>query len=428
MSRAQERFVEHWIDIVLTLVSIIQGLAFSDLAVRLPDIYRYTLSNGDFVLITHFFLSFVILLRILQTYVVAALDYDQWSVSFLDLLLIFVIGFVEYFAFSSLVVQEFDVITFHKRISIISILGIFGYVGAVLRIKKEHFSSDKKYWDEIRLQMINIIGVVSVQLISTYIVCKPGQPPTQYVILAIIATLILICNIFYSIRSTFAPVTSNSSMKKNIDILIKPAERKDALAVAQLMMQDYSYIYTSIFDTSQRVAHLILRRILLNNWGKHLLGYRSFHLAFDINSGDCIGLVLFLSDSSIRPLDTILGFSRSMLTVLRYVGIVGFIRTVRNLKVFYRGLFQIAPSEFHILYLSVQHDRQRQGVGTKLITYAKGMAKIQGKSCITLDVRETNRGAQDFFLSQGFIKEARLDSDFDSALGKGGRIRMKLTL
>ncbi len=79
---AVRRFVDNWVGIVLTVVSIIQGLAVS----RLADSYDRVHSLEKWCAFT---LAFVVILRVFQTYVAAALEYDEWQISFVDLVVIF---------------------------------------------------------------------------------------------------------------------------------------------------------------------------------------------------------------------------------------------------------------------------------------------------------------------------------------------------
>src|SRR5215469_11498679 len=148
--RAKRRLLANWVDIVLTVISIIQGLAFNDLVILFPPIYEYTVRTGQPIVLVHFLLSLALLLRVFQTYVTAALDYDDWQPSFVDVLIIFAVGFVEYFIFAGLTVPRFDVVNFYERLSIAAFLAFAGYIQAYLHLKEEAFPSFQEYRRELR--------------------------------------------------------------------------------------------------------------------------------------------------------------------------------------------------------------------------------------------------------------------------------------
>jgi ribosomal protein S18 acetylase RimI-like enzyme len=439
-SRAQNRFYNSWVDIVLTVVSIIQGLAFNDLVVRLPNIYDYTVAKNDFQLIASFIFSFVILIRLFQTYVTAALDYDEWSVNFFDIFLIFIIGAVEYFVFSALVTEQFDIREFHTRVSIISILGIVGYLGAILRLKEELFPSYFDYRKEIQLQSVNITGVILVQAISTYIIFAPPQAAWIYTIGGLISAAILSFNVYYSLKTTFSPsiqiklidnLNENSQELENQtqrEIIIKPASRDNLLGLLDLLIDNFGYVYESIFDTSPRLTKSILKEVLQINDGDHALGYKSFYITIDKLTGSCVGVMMFNSEKTRKTARVFITLTTTLFIVFKHLGFWGIFRSLSNVRAASTAMPIDIPNELHITYFAVSKEYQQMGIGHQMMEYAKGIAKSEGKRTIALDTRENNTSARQFFKSQGFIADSIINSDSDKAFGHGARIHMKLSL
>lgn len=58
--------------------------------------------------------------------------------------------------------------------------------------------------------------------------------------------------------------------------------------------------------------------------------------------------------------------------------------------------------EMHINKIAVEHENRRRGIATKLMDACIEFAKQNRVTMISLEVRETNRGAQDFYKSLGF--------------------------
>lgn len=423
VSRAQKRLFENWVGIVLTVVSIIQGLAFNDLAAKLPDIYSFTVRTNNYAPLAHFIVCFVVLLRLFQTYVTAALHYEEWDVNIFDLILIFIIGEAEYFLFSTLDAPSFEIKAFHARLSIISTLGTIGYLSVIFRLKRAR-SSNHEYEREIKLQLINISGTAIVQLISIFIIFTNAMSDFVYALLATVQSVVLIFNTFYSIKTTFYSTEKEKIPK--VKVIIKPAERKDVDDILDLVMKYFSYIFLYLFDNNKKTT-TILKDILIAGKGDHFWGYRSFYLAFDEKDGRCVGMIMIDSESS-----PIRRYARFLYTLVIFVKVVlfrlgptGLIRSLKKLRSASALTPAKDPNEIHIVYIATAQSYQRSGVGKQMIDFALSLAKKQGKDSITLDVRESNQEAHQFFKRQGFFDYSTIDSELDLALGNGRRIHMK---
>lgn len=65
-------------------------------------------------------------------------------------------------------------------------------------------------------------------------------------------------------------------------------------------------------------------------------------------------------------------------------------------------VFRRMADEAEILNLAVESNRRRRGIGSWLIREAIAECKSSGVKRIFLEVRESNRGAREFYASMGF--------------------------
>jgi hypothetical protein len=363
LSRARRNFQSNWTAVVLAVISIIQGLAFNDLASRLQTILGYTLGTHDLVPAAHFLLAFILLLRIFQTYITAALDYDEWATNFPDVLPIFVIGLLEYHVFSSLTVPSFLVTQFHKRISIVSVLAMIGYVRAFASLQEPMFTTYEAYRRERRLQAVNIGGVVAVQTISLVILLTRSLPNAVYAMAGAFAAAVLAFNIYYSLRVTFSQrldttiIAHNTAAAASAELRhsashigVRQARRGDVLALARLMSDHFGYMYSAVFDTSPRMTKKMLLNLLRTANGRvPNFGFRSFQVACGGDPPEVIGL---LKVTYSKPLYAdIACWLLVPAIVLYHLGLTGLVRTWRNWLVLRDTVPEIAPDELYIQYL-----------------------------------------------------------------------------
>jgi ribosomal-protein-alanine N-acetyltransferase len=77
-----------------------------------------------------------------------------------------------------------------------------------------------------------------------------------------------------------------------------------------------------------------------------------------------------------------------------------------------------AAGEAHLLNLSIAEVHQRRGYGTALLNQATALARKLGAKNVFLEVRPSNRGAQELYYRYGFSKIA-VRRDYYPA--RGGR-------
>jgi hypothetical protein len=213
-TRAKIRLKENWINIVLTFISIIQGLAFVNLVEYFPFslvqmIFTGALTTGILLYFVHFLICVLILLRITQTYISAALDYMDWDARIEYIFCIFVWGALEYFLFSTLNFDNFDVKTFHSRLLIVNFQGLLSYMLVIIRLNKDYFKDE--YKQEVKLQIINILGVFIPLIISILIIfIIPVHYESVYIVLCVLISVILVYNIWNSLHVTFSEKTQST--------------------------------------------------------------------------------------------------------------------------------------------------------------------------------------------------------------------------
>lgn len=440
LSRAHRNFQSNWTGIVLAVISIIQGLAFNDLAVRLRAILDYTSSTHDLVPAAHFLLAFVLLLRIFQTYVTAALDYDEWTTNFSDILLIFVIGLLEYHVFSSLSVPGFLVTQFHGRISIISVLAMIGYARAFASLKESMFASYQAYRKERRLQVVNISGIIAVLLMSMLVLFTHSLPNIIYATIGTLAAAVLSFNIGYSLQVTFSTRLDITAIAQDSTIAlgehlqhgtghieVRQACREDVFALARLMSDHFGYMYSAAFDTGPKMTEKLLFSLFCAASGRiPNFGFRSFHVACSRDPKKVLGL---LKCTYSKPFNAAVTYSLLVpVIVLYHLGLTGLVRTWLNWRVVRDTVPEIAPDELYVQYIAVNAQSQGTGVGGSLIEYSREMCIRMGKSKVVLDVREPNIRAREFFCNHGY-REVRLIRRYsDQILDKGPTIRMVLNI
>lgn len=202
-ARTHQQLFTNWVTIVIGAVFLIQGLVLSELMTRLRPVYdNFNGSIDGFNVVVHTFLCLVLALRFIQTYVIAAVDYNPWKPSLFDVLLIFIAGAVEYVLFLT-IVPNFDAAIFHRRLIIIAFIAIFGYLGALYRLDEDLFPNRRDYIREVRLQVVNIAGLVVGLITSFIIITQPNLAHGGQMLLVSIASVALILNMYHSIRITF---------------------------------------------------------------------------------------------------------------------------------------------------------------------------------------------------------------------------------
>jgi ribosomal protein S18 acetylase RimI-like enzyme len=426
-------FFNKWIDIVLSVVSIVQGFAFANLAQRLPDITEYFLRTGDWILPAYWIVAFSILLRVFQTYIVAALDYEDWDVSFSDVFLIFVVGSIEYLIFSSLKLSGFDPIVFHRRLLYLSGLGLLGYGAALSKLRPRQFAYISLFENERTLQRANI--AVSAITISISALVVWFHNPALFLSSAILVSLAMIWSIWFSLKRTISlrvkisrllPEGPSEIVERDevVTCSILSATLADVQDVASMLASEFAYVYEALFETSSTLTHELVRKLLEANGGYHNLGVRSFFVAVEPHKHEIVGIML-LSPPEKYGFRELKATTRFTLTLLRYLGLPRVIRVIQNFS-FLATIVPIgAAGEMNVSYIAVVSEHRRKAVASSLLRFAIEYGSNQGASSLLAEVRETNEAGKMLFRSNGFTEVAMMKSASDLLLGRGPRLLFK---
>lgn len=428
-------FLRHWIGIVLTLVSLIQALAFSELVTALPLAWSDLTTKGIASAFAHFILAFALILRVFQTYILAALDYEEWGASFFDLVVIFLVGALEYLLFSTLKASPFSPHLFHARFAPIALLGSIGYVAALTRYRHIANPDSLAVRSEIRLQAANLLGSVVVLGISTavWLLRPAGNPiPTAA---AILCALLLMWNCSHSLRVTFQgkrelkaknPQPPIQTVEQDCGLpreAVGIAEEKDAAEIARLLFEYFDYIFVRVLDTSPRLVQRLLSVATTAGGGYGSVGYRRFLVVRRTDqTGTPMGVCQLLRRSQRLWIRRAWSDFLFIWAIFRTLGLVGLLRGLENLL--QSPVERATRGQDVISYLAVAEDAHRTGVGTSLLHEVARLSVSDGIPSIMAHVRELNSPAISFFAARGFSSERRVHGPLDDDLKLGPQVEM----
>jgi ribosomal protein S18 acetylase RimI-like enzyme len=457
-SQAQKRLVANWINIVLTIISVTQGVVVGFLLSQFPNAFNCSIASWNFIFLALYLLCLVISVRVFQTIITGVLDEEFTMPNLYEFSLVFVVVSVEHYLFSlfgnlqspKCPSVEFNVggflTSFHKWGITLSVMGAFGYAIKLWRLKRRykrhHKRRDDYYYTELWLHRRNIFGLITLMAIESFLLLSSsgilnfgprgnGQIPLVGVMIAI-----LFANINYSLWATFGenlqmsqPATQLAQPERGkLEIKIAKAKKEDVAELRNLLMQYFGYVYKALFGNGKKdelPVSKMLESILKARRGKHALGYESFCVAHPTGSRKEIVGMLLLKSSAGRWRRFMTAWSITKLVLLNF-GLRGLLRVWRNWSAIRSISQKVASNELHIVYLAVSTNAQDRRVGTQLLEYAKQIAKEKGKDLITLCVRENNPKAERFFEDHGFEKapDSKVDKKADDLLGQGALIRM----
>ncbi|MDQ3805635.1 MAG: autophagy-related protein 27 [Acidobacteriota bacterium] len=202
-SRPHPHLTANWSSIVGGVVFLIQGALLAVLAARLIPVFeKFNHSPANYNIVAHALLCVVLVARFIQTYLTAAVDYKPWRPGLFDVLLIFGVGALEFLIFMT-ITPKFDGPSFHRWLIVIAFVSIAGYLGALYRFNQSILPIHGDYIREVRLQVVNIAGLILGLIVSLIIITNRGLMPEVQMLLAGSTAAVLCFNIYYSLRTTF---------------------------------------------------------------------------------------------------------------------------------------------------------------------------------------------------------------------------------
>lgn len=203
-TEAKRYLTQNFVNVVLTLVAIIQGFTFSFLTARLPQILDYSLITRDFVPLVYYCLCFVIILRVFQTYATAALAYSSWSVGVVDLLVLFATGSLEYVLFATIKAHGFLPGQFYTRLIVLASTGLFAYVLAFVRIGHEEDAIEYNLGLERLIQSVNVLCLALIAAICSAVLSFDLHTVPVILTAGLSISVILTTNMCLSLWITFS--------------------------------------------------------------------------------------------------------------------------------------------------------------------------------------------------------------------------------
>lgn len=448
---------DHWISITLTLVSIIEGLAFAELASRLPSLIRTAISlrsaphnfswtwlaryDDVFNLLPALLASvfcFVLILRILRTYVTAVLDYRKY-LDFTEFLIMFLVGMLQYLLIDSAVSSDpqpdallgglvgirptaFAVCSL--AISSLAVAGYFSTLKKLVSQQKDTASMDsRRFASEVTLQAANLSGI-AVTLTGSVIILVDSSIPTLLLSVAAMTTA-LILNIWYSITKTFngptheAPPSVRHSKDFVIDAIttgvrrpearplaqssLVQASENDVTLIAENLVDEFGYIYNYICEDGvsrweRAVAVGFVQYLLRFSHGKASMGFTRFHkLALNDQ---------FVAFALLRPQ------RESLIPQVLWAAafITGYFRfhPQPRLVLFLKKLIEMihlvdsAESTHSLEYIFVLPGSRGHGVGGAMLRQMVAHACDIGATSVSANVRSKNHTALRMFSNNGF--------------------------
>jgi ribosomal-protein-alanine N-acetyltransferase len=91
-------------------------------------------------------------------------------------------------------------------------------------------------------------------------------------------------------------------------------------------------------------------------------------------------------------------------------------------------VLMVAVGEAHLLNLSVAAPHQRRGYGSALLDEATRLARSLGAANVFLEVRPSNRGAQELYYRYGFCKVAVRRGYYPAHSGREDALVLSLAL
>ena len=91
-------------------------------------------------------------------------------------------------------------------------------------------------------------------------------------------------------------------------------------------------------------------------------------------------------------------------------------------------ILMVAMGEAHLLNLSIAEPHQRRGYGTALLNEVTALARKLGAKDLFLEVRPSNRGAQELYYRYGFRKIAVRRGYYPARVGREDALVLSLAL
>ena len=195
--------------------------------------------------------------------------------------------------------------------------------------------------------------------------------------------------------SSFEMIETDSGERETV-LLIRTAERRDAPAVARILVSAFPALYNSTFGNlgTDRLIALLTHLYLAGN-----LSLTTTQVAE--REGEVVGLAILHFGESIGR-GSAWSYGRLL---IRKLGLF------RSVRAFFGGLgansmldrrIPRAPDLVYVEALAVAESERSKGIGARLLQAAMDQTREQGRSRLALHVLQSNTGARRLYQRMGF--------------------------
>lgn len=203
---ASDHLEKEFFNVTLAVLGIIQGLSLNQVAAKFASGEAAVINSASILGYAHFIMCFVIVLRVFQTYLLAALDYSGWKASIFEIFTIFFVGIVEYWVFDALSsYQTIDYYSLHTRIAVLFLIASASHLMALLRIRSGSLTQESKMIKrETKIQMFNfILPLIAAILCYSCVYFQFNRELGAAI--SLIVSAATVANIITSLRFTMVP-------------------------------------------------------------------------------------------------------------------------------------------------------------------------------------------------------------------------------
>jgi carboxypeptidase PM20D1 len=397
-----------WVDILMALLGLIQGLIFNDLANKFSKYITYP-GDMNWLAIAHLCFCFAMLIRVIQTYVTAALYYKKF-LHISEILIMTAIGTLQHLLADSVRDPSpsgpaIDFKAFYWSTLFICILGAIGYSLTVVALVRQYFRLSTKepqnptdFWCSLKLQRINFAGLLAIGILSGIVLRlqNPEQKPLSLELIALGCAAILAANTIHSSRESFLRGKYNGSTR-----LPEQLVAHEFLPAARLLIRNFGYVLSVFLPRlkgPRRRAEIhsrILALAMASNDGNHLLGWRTFRGLRDVDRLAAVAVVSWPGASTSNFRRTVLAFVFAI-AVRSPLQLFSCLLEAYKLRDVLRPPGCASP-DMAILYIATVDPLRRRGYARRLLGRLWEEAHKRRLSGIVAAVREQNNPALKLF-------------------------------
>jgi hypothetical protein len=371
----------------------------------------------------------VVLVRIIQSLHLAALDYQDTQLKGLDL---FILSIFYIFITIYWILEPNNPYLYGLLFVLASIAsGYFLYM-RFSRIYNEtaiNLDSDK------RIQTVNSVVFAIIAVSNGYMFIHGHSN-----VLMLLQIAVLLFNMYHSYRLTMWVKFDLLHRKGNHGVYFVPIKETDLPKVASILNRNFGYIYEYYFRTFGCNKQTLRSIFLLLSSGSRYgnFGMSHFFWIYEKNNDEQVGLICLKAISNVSyfysTLNALIFFIKYFIAMGSSHGMKGLISFVKNRK--YLEQLDLCDTEsLEIAYLVINNNKRRMGF-TKNVMSALRETNIESKILyprkkldlknISLIVRESNENAITAFKRSSFLKVKEINNlEFDNTVKKGSALVMQ---